>query len=306
MISIYPYDILVSTISLHKREIHMNDKQLNTLIKTIECGSFTKAEETLFLSRQAIKKQIDSLEEELGFTLLARTHQGIALTPVGEEFCRSAKKILNEIEYITQKCRTLSSNDQVIRIASPPHPRLLLENVFAEFFHRFPHVKQQVILQPATASIDDILENRVDVAECAYYSELENFGVKYLKLSPLTYKCLIAPSHPLAGKESICLEDLSGNHIGLNVRDDKLLLQLHEHCHDISLETLNNDMQKITNLCYNGGIFISKAYFLDSMQPLISVPLETSIVPMSVILYNPSCSSIVKDFLSVVKEMYPQ
>ena len=48
----------------------MNEQQLKTLLKTVECGSLSRAEEALFLSKQAIKKQIDSLEEEIGFTLL--------------------------------------------------------------------------------------------------------------------------------------------------------------------------------------------------------------------------------------------
>lgn len=284
----------------------MNDKQLNTLIKTVECGSFTKAEESLFLSKQALKKQIDSLEEELGFTLLIRTRQGITLTPAGEEFCRSARKILDELDSVTQKCRELVSSSQVIRIDSPHHPRLLLENVFAEFFRRFPNIKQQVILQPSSHFIADILEGRADVAEYTYRSDLETSGVRYLKLAPLPYKCLIVPSHPLARKESIRLEELSGRHVALHAKDSDILAQLNEHCHDISLEPISNDVQKITNICYNGGIFVSKAYFLGSMQPLVSIPLETDLMPMGVVLYNPSPSPIVKEFLAVVREMYPQ
>ena len=56
----------------------MNEQQLKTLLKTVECGSLSRAEEALFLSKQAIKKQIDSLEEEIGFTLLLRNRQGIS------------------------------------------------------------------------------------------------------------------------------------------------------------------------------------------------------------------------------------
>lgn len=68
----------------------MNDQLLKTLLKAVEYGSFSKAEEVLYVSRQAIKKQIDSLEEELGSSLLVHTRQGISLTPAGVEFCRGA------------------------------------------------------------------------------------------------------------------------------------------------------------------------------------------------------------------------
>ena len=67
----------MSTKSLHADKGYiMDDKQLYSLLKIVECGSFSKAEEVLFLSKQALKKQIDSLEDEVGFPLTIRTHCG--------------------------------------------------------------------------------------------------------------------------------------------------------------------------------------------------------------------------------------
>jgi DNA-binding transcriptional LysR family regulator len=284
----------------------MNDKQLKSLIKTVECGSFSNAAEVLFLSKQALKKQLDSLEEEVGFSLLVRTHQGISLTPAGEEFCRGVRRILDEMDSVTQKCKDLAAPEQTIRIESPNHPRLLLENTFTEFSRRFPNIKQDVILQPSTHAIDDILKGRVDVAEYTYRASLENSGVQYLKLFPLHYKCLIAPNHPLAGNKIIHLEELSGSQVGLHMEYTDLLSQMNERCHDLSLNIMNYDVQKIINLCYNGGIYISKAYFLDSMQPLVPILLETELMPMAVILYRQSPSPIVREFLNVVQDIYSQ
>ena len=47
----------------------MNDSQLRAFVEVASCGSFSKAADKLFLSKQALKKQIDALEHELGFTL---------------------------------------------------------------------------------------------------------------------------------------------------------------------------------------------------------------------------------------------
>lgn len=167
----------------------MNDQQLKSLLKTVECGSLSKAEEALYLSKQAIKKQIDSLEEEVGFSLLVRTSQGISLTPAGEEFCRGAKKILDEMDSATRRSQEIAYNRQTIRIENPYHPRLLLENAFNEFSRRFPYIKQQVIMQGSSHFVDDILNDRADVAECIYHPEFENSGVTYTKLFPMPYKC---------------------------------------------------------------------------------------------------------------------
>jgi len=282
----------------------MNDKQLKTLIKAVECGSFCKAEEALFLSKQALKKHIDALENEVGCPLLVRTHQGITLTHAGEGFYHSAKKILDEMDFATQKCKDTVSRQQTIRIESPPHSRLLLENVFAEFYRKYPYTNQQIILKPSVGFVDDILNGRADVAEYIYHAELDEFGVQYQKLFPMPYKCLVAPSHPLAGHNIIRMEELSGNHIGMH--NNNLLSEMKESCHDFTLEVISNDLQKINNICYNGGIFISKAYFLNSMQPLIPIQLKTDSVPMAVILYHQSPTPITLEFLNVVRELYPQ
>ncbi|TBL76298.1 LysR family transcriptional regulator [Paenibacillus thalictri] len=285
----------------------MNDRQLRTLLKAVECGSFSKAEEALFISKQALKKQIDSLENEVGFSLLKRTRHGITLTPAGEEFCRGARKILGEMDSVTQRCRELAFKNQTIRILNPFQPRLLLENTFNEFSRRFPYIKQQVILQTSNHFVEDILYNRADVGESIYHPELENSGIKYTKLFPMPYKCLVAASHPLAGNKTIRPEELSGNHVGILKNNIELASQLNECCHDLTLETFTgNDLTNIINICYNNGVFISKAYFVNSLQPLITIPLETDIVPMAVILHRESPSQIVKEFLKVVHDLYPQ
>ncbi|MCF0154557.1 MAG: LysR family transcriptional regulator, partial [Veillonella sp.] len=54
--------------------------QLDTLIAVVETGSFTKASNELFISPQAVIKQINQLEERLGFTLFERTQRGVKLT----------------------------------------------------------------------------------------------------------------------------------------------------------------------------------------------------------------------------------
>lgn len=286
--------------------ININDKQLKSLIKTVECGSFAKAEEELFLSRQALKKQIDSLEDELGFPLLTRSHQGIMLTPAGEEFYRYAKEMLNDTDATVQRCKEIAFSEQIIRIGVPHHPKLLLENVFAEFYGRFPNIKQQIVLMPFSRTTDALLEGRIDVAECIYRPFMNEVGIQHLKLFPLPYKCLVAPSHPLAKKDIVSIDELAGNLIYMNKSDSTLLAEVNEVHRGITFEATENDLQKISNICYNGGVFVSKAYFLDSMQPLVTVELKTKEVPMAAVIYRKSPSKNVKEFLNVIRQMYPQ
>ena len=179
----------------------MNDRQLRSFIKTVECGSFAKAEEERFLSRQALKKQIDALEEELGFLLLVRTHHGVELTPAGEEFCKGISAILDETDELIHRCKNFTSNGDIIRISSPYHPRLLLEKTFSEFYRKYPEIKQQVMLESPAQALDSILKGEVDVAEYIYKPFLDTMDINYINMFPLPYKCLMVAGHSLAKKK---------------------------------------------------------------------------------------------------------
>ena len=57
----------------------MSATKYQIFLKTVECGSFTKAAEELNFSQSGISHAISSLEEELGVTLLSRNRGGVTL-----------------------------------------------------------------------------------------------------------------------------------------------------------------------------------------------------------------------------------
>ena len=53
------------------------------LLKTAECGSFTRAAQELNFTQSGISHAVSSLEAELGTTLVVRSHGGVSLTADG-------------------------------------------------------------------------------------------------------------------------------------------------------------------------------------------------------------------------------
>ena len=72
----------------------MNSDQLKTFMKIASLGSFSKAAESEFCTKQAVVKRINELEKELDCRLVERTSQGTSLTEAGNEFL----SFLNDIE----------------------------------------------------------------------------------------------------------------------------------------------------------------------------------------------------------------
>ena len=105
----------------------MNDIQLRSFLIVTDCGSFSQAEKVLFLSKQALKKQMDALEEELQCTLFIRTPQGIQLTEAGATFLSMVPKILKEMDNSVALRRQVNQRRRPVRVCIPNHPAPLLE-----------------------------------------------------------------------------------------------------------------------------------------------------------------------------------
>ena len=61
----------------------MEIKQLRVFLKVADAKSFLKAAEELYITRQAITKTIDQLEDELQLELFVRNQKGAMMTPAG-------------------------------------------------------------------------------------------------------------------------------------------------------------------------------------------------------------------------------
>ena len=79
-------------------------------------GSFTEAAEELYMTRQAVSKQVLRLERELGTELFLRTTKRVEITPAGRLF---AAYYTDQAERFNEVCRQvaqLSGRDSAIRI----------------------------------------------------------------------------------------------------------------------------------------------------------------------------------------------
>ena len=71
----------------------MNIQKYMAFIKTVECGSFTKASELLSYSQSGISRMINDLEKEWKVSLLERGRSGIRLTSDGMKLLPHIKAV---------------------------------------------------------------------------------------------------------------------------------------------------------------------------------------------------------------------
>lgn len=76
----------------------MQNNDMKIYVSVVEGGSFAAAARQLGLTRSAVSRRIDSLEQRLGVRLLDRTTKHLSLTDAGEVYYRRSVKILSDIK----------------------------------------------------------------------------------------------------------------------------------------------------------------------------------------------------------------
>ncbi|MGN1249369.1 MAG: LysR family transcriptional regulator [Candidatus Spyradocola sp.] len=287
----------------------MNDRQIRAFLAVSRQGSFSRAAEGLYLSKQGVIKQVDALEKELGFRLLLRGPSGVTLTPAGQEFAQHAARLTARMERAVEKCRRIAEHQHVLRISSPPHPRLILERAIDAFARQYPDIRQQVLLRGnGSGQLDALLAGDADVAECTVRPDYSRPGIGMVTLARQPYRCLVAASHPLAGERAVTLEQLRACRIAVNRLDS---------CQDLleALQTLGplpaieerrgDEVPFIFNFCLSQGVYVTKAYFAASLTPMVALPLTPRIASQIGLYYLEPPAPTVEAFLNVVRTLYP-
>ncbi|HPZ00742.1 MAG TPA: LysR family transcriptional regulator, partial [Clostridiales bacterium] len=220
---------------------------LKTFLTVVDCGSFTKASERLYISSTAVMKQINSLERELDLKLVSRTPTGVRPTAAGEVIYREAKVLMERSEKAIAEAKAAEQRYETTfcvgtSLLNPAKP-------FMDLWYRvnqsFPDYKLHLV--PFEDDHDGIL------------AEIEKLGEKFdfligvcdskawLSLCcflPLgTYKKMVAVprEHPLAQKELLTPEDLYGETLmmvkcGDSEVNDRIRRELEEQHPQIQLE----------------------------------------------------------------------
>ena len=89
----------------------MYDRHLDTFLEVADSGSFLKASERLYISANAVTKQINLLESDLGVKLFSRSRQGLKLTEAGKLIYAEAKKMIRHSRTVLQKAKELENRN---------------------------------------------------------------------------------------------------------------------------------------------------------------------------------------------------
>ena len=97
----------------------MESKKLEALLMAVDLGSFTKAAEVLGYTQSGLTHMMNSLEKEVGFTLLERGRNGVRLTEEGERIAPAVREFLQvnaRLDSVIEQ--VASSRTEIIRVSA--------------------------------------------------------------------------------------------------------------------------------------------------------------------------------------------
>ena len=84
----------------------MDTKKLEALLTAVELGSFTRAAEVLGYTQSGLTHMMNSLEKDIGFTVLLRGRSGVRLTPAGQRILPLVRDCLTSTAALEREIST--------------------------------------------------------------------------------------------------------------------------------------------------------------------------------------------------------
>ena len=190
----------------------MTFRQIEYFMTIAECKNFSVAAKKLYVSQPAISQQLSMMEQELGYSLFARSNRRVDLTKAGEIFydaCLQMRKIYNDANARIEKMLCQDAGQLTIgmleSMSVPPLSKLLKDfslSHAADSIQMESHSFSGLIKGLSSGKLDLIITLSLDPG-------IHHVQQKHLIETPCIL--VISKNHPLSGKENLTIRDFDNN-----------------------------------------------------------------------------------------------
>ena len=188
----------------------LTQRRLQHLLVLAQYAHFGRAAQSLHISQPALTKSIQSLEAELGVTLLDRQRGAVALTAFGELVVKRSKSWLTAEDDLRREIAMLASNHiGSLRVAIGPYPSVISGcTSAARLLEKHPSIRMMVreagwfdIIHLLNAQTIDL-----GITEISRLNQYDHFVTETVGQHNGYFFC--RAGHPLLNHTSIYIEQL--------------------------------------------------------------------------------------------------
>ncbi len=213
--------------------------QIKYFVETAKENSYTRTAKNLFVSQQAVNKQIKALEQELGFKLFESEGKKLRLTEGGRKLFALWEPMLRQTEDVIRETRkNQNQKETILRIGLLEYEKIkeMVLPWLIEFGEEYPRVRME-ITAASPAKLRTMAEDSETDLLCTLSSELPRSCKNHemVTVKPLELSIILAQSHPLAKKDILNIEDL---------KDETIFIFSNSHSEDAQKQILSHFREK--------------------------------------------------------------
>lgn len=187
-------------------------QRMRYFLETAKQGSFSGAARELYISPQAMTKQIGILEEEIGAKMLERTPQGVRLTDFGRYANEEFQKVVDHVERVMRELRqkaVQTKNVINIGIFTGYAHEDVVSPMLSLLMTQYPQYLIQLQMVDVMEGRKLFFDGELDLL-LTYSHEEESWGEsRVFAFSSGEPKVMVSMRHPWVMKDRLTLEDLA-------------------------------------------------------------------------------------------------
>jgi DNA-binding transcriptional LysR family regulator len=187
----------------------MELRHLRYFLTIAEERHFGRAAQRLHMTQPPLSRQIQELEEELGFALFDRARRRVELTPAGAVFLDHVRRVFDALDLAVHRARRASVGELgriVVGYISSLAYSGITELIRA-FHERFPLVELNLREMSPQAQLEALKEGQIDVGLVRGSVDDASLAAECVRREPLVVA--LPAGHELAQHKRVALEMLA-------------------------------------------------------------------------------------------------
>ena len=188
-----------------------NFERIAYFLRACECGNVSKAAKKLYISPQALNKQIRTLEEELGENLFQRTTRTLELTTFGAFFRNQMQPVYQLYQTAQDQIRGyLDQSRQTLRVGffQGVPKRQVIQPLITELMIGLPDVQIELGSAEMDEIYADLRSKKIDLA-IANVNPIDDLSdLVQIPLLSMPCKIVVSYLHPWMAKDTVTAEDM--------------------------------------------------------------------------------------------------
>lgn len=194
----------------------MTLQQIRYAIAVADANSMNEAAKKLFIAQPSLSAAIRELEEEVGFSIFARSRRGIEVTPEGKEFLGHIRQVSEQYSLVED--RYLNKEKRKNRFGVSSQHYSFAVKAFVETVRQFGLDEYEFSIKETKTYevIEDVKESKSEIGiiylnefnEKVLYKLLNESEMEFTELFQCNAYVYLWKGNPLANREILTLEEL--------------------------------------------------------------------------------------------------